>query len=88
MFQGHGALLYAGTGIVNGSNPSQEWDELELKTSQVILYFDKALHLPSSLKNAQTDTKVCIMTTLKISQKRLGAFVYETTVVFLRMTVT
>ncbi|CAM8920584.1 unnamed protein product [Rhodiola kirilowii] len=32
--KGRGALLYAGTGIVKGSNPSQEWDELELKTSQ------------------------------------------------------
>ncbi|XP_021285532.1 isochorismate synthase 2, chloroplastic-like [Herrania umbratica] len=29
-----GALIYAGTGIVEGSNPSLEWDELELKTSQ------------------------------------------------------
>uniref|UniRef100_A0A7N0TZU1 isochorismate synthase n=1 Tax=Kalanchoe fedtschenkoi TaxID=63787 RepID=A0A7N0TZU1_KALFE len=32
--KGLGALLYAGTGIVKGSNPSKEWDELELKTSQ------------------------------------------------------
>ncbi|XP_022972451.1 isochorismate synthase 2, chloroplastic isoform X1 [Cucurbita maxima] len=32
---GHGALVYAGTGIVKGSNPSLEWDELELKISQV-----------------------------------------------------
>ncbi|XP_051123178.1 isochorismate synthase, chloroplastic-like [Andrographis paniculata] len=29
-----GAVLYAGTGIVDGSNPSLEWQELELKTSQ------------------------------------------------------
>ncbi|XP_019464665.1 PREDICTED: isochorismate synthase 2, chloroplastic isoform X2 [Lupinus angustifolius] len=29
-----GALVYAGTGIVEGSNPYLEWDELELKTSQ------------------------------------------------------
>ncbi|KAL4559233.1 hypothetical protein LXL04_031368 [Taraxacum kok-saghyz] len=29
-----GALIYAGTGIVEGSNSSQEWEELELKTSQ------------------------------------------------------
>ncbi|KAB2053380.1 hypothetical protein ES319_A12G184200v1 [Gossypium barbadense] len=29
-----GALVYAGTGIVEGSNPSSEWDELELKTCQ------------------------------------------------------
>ncbi|CAH1415124.1 unnamed protein product [Lactuca virosa] len=32
--KGVGALIYAGTGIVEGSNSSQEWDELELKTSQ------------------------------------------------------
>ncbi|XP_051136429.1 isochorismate synthase, chloroplastic-like [Andrographis paniculata] len=29
-----GALLYAGTGIVEGSDSSMEWRELELKTSQ------------------------------------------------------
>ncbi|XP_051136676.1 isochorismate synthase, chloroplastic-like [Andrographis paniculata] len=29
-----GALLYAGTGIVEGSDSSMEWQELELKTSQ------------------------------------------------------
>ncbi|CAL5406353.1 unnamed protein product [Camellia sinensis] len=28
------ALIYAGTGIVEGSNSSLEWEELELKTSQ------------------------------------------------------
>ncbi|KAK9060998.1 hypothetical protein SSX86_018178 [Deinandra increscens subsp. villosa] len=33
---GLGALIYAGTGIVEGSSSSQEWDELELKTSQGI----------------------------------------------------
>ncbi|GLU12322.1 hypothetical protein SLE2022_290100 [Rubroshorea leprosula] len=32
--KGLGALIYAGTGIVNGSKASLEWDELELKTSQ------------------------------------------------------
>ncbi|KAM0023672.1 putative isochorismate synthase [Helianthus debilis subsp. tardiflorus] len=32
--KGLGALIYAGTGIVEGSCSSQEWDELELKTSQ------------------------------------------------------
>ncbi|KAL0294644.1 UNVERIFIED_CONTAM: Isochorismate synthase, chloroplastic [Sesamum radiatum] len=32
--KGVGALLYAGTGIVQGSNPALEWQELELKTSQ------------------------------------------------------
>ncbi|KAF7841678.1 isochorismate synthase 2, chloroplastic isoform X1 [Senna tora] len=30
-----GALIYAGTGIVEGSNSYLEWDELELKTSQI-----------------------------------------------------
>nr|XP_023875055.1 isochorismate synthase 2, chloroplastic isoform X1 [Quercus suber] len=39
--KGLGALIYAGTGIVEGSNPSLEWDELELKTSQ----FTKLLKL-------------------------------------------
>ncbi|XP_073049352.1 LOW QUALITY PROTEIN: isochorismate synthase, chloroplastic-like [Primulina eburnea] len=29
-----GAILYAGTGIVEGSKPAMEWKELELKTSQ------------------------------------------------------
>ncbi|KAK3035672.1 hypothetical protein RJ639_032544 [Escallonia herrerae] len=33
--KGLGALIYAGTGIVEGSNSFQEWEELELKTSQV-----------------------------------------------------
>lgn len=32
--RGYGALIYAGTGIVEGSNSSSEWEELELKTSQ------------------------------------------------------
>ncbi|KAL8464982.1 hypothetical protein ACS0TY_034457 [Phlomoides rotata] len=32
--KGCGALLYAGTGIVEGSNSSMEWQELDLKTSQ------------------------------------------------------
>ncbi|KAL9372576.1 hypothetical protein Peur_034820 [Populus x canadensis] len=39
--KGLGALIYAGTGIVKGSNPSLEWDELESKTSQ----FTKLLKL-------------------------------------------
>ncbi|EPS62335.1 hypothetical protein M569_12456, partial [Genlisea aurea] len=32
--RGADAVLYAGTGIVEGSNPSLEWQELNLKTSQ------------------------------------------------------
>ncbi|KAK4489849.1 hypothetical protein RD792_000494, partial [Penstemon davidsonii] len=32
--KGAGALLYAGTGIVEGSDSSMEWQELQLKTSQ------------------------------------------------------
>ena len=28
------ALIYAGTGVVEGSNSSLEWEELKLKTSQ------------------------------------------------------
>ncbi|KAI4329607.1 hypothetical protein MLD38_027976 [Melastoma candidum] len=36
-----GALLYAGTGIVEGSNASSEWNELQIKTSQ----FTKLLKL-------------------------------------------
>ncbi|KAK9278946.1 hypothetical protein L1049_028528 [Liquidambar formosana] len=32
--KGLGALIYAGTGIVEGSDVCLEWDELELKTSQ------------------------------------------------------
>ncbi|KAI3520289.1 hypothetical protein L1887_09618 [Cichorium endivia] len=31
-----GINIYAGTGIVEGSNSSQEWHELELKTSQMV----------------------------------------------------
>ncbi|XP_045829634.1 isochorismate synthase, chloroplastic-like isoform X1 [Trifolium pratense] len=38
-----GALIYAGTGIVEGSNSYLEWDELELKTSQVRL----SVHAPT-----------------------------------------
>lgn len=41
-----GALIYAGTGIVEGSNPYLEWDELELKTSQ----FTKLLKLDLPLR--------------------------------------
>ncbi|KAL3528335.1 hypothetical protein ACH5RR_007657 [Cinchona calisaya] len=32
--KGIGALIYAGLGIVEGSDPSLEWEELELKASQ------------------------------------------------------
>ncbi|GER38567.1 isochorismate synthase [Striga asiatica] len=40
-----GALLYAGTGIVEGSNSSLEWKELQLKTSQ----FTKLMKLEGPL---------------------------------------
>ncbi|GMH01343.1 hypothetical protein Nepgr_003182 [Nepenthes gracilis] len=46
--QGLGALVYAGTGIVKGSSPSLEWEELELKTSQ----FTKLLRLEASVLRA------------------------------------
>ncbi|KAL3639614.1 hypothetical protein CASFOL_017521 [Castilleja foliolosa] len=42
--KGVGALLYAGTGIVEGSNSALEWQELELKTSQ----FTKLMKLEGS----------------------------------------
>ncbi|KAL1207858.1 Isochorismate synthase 2 [Cardamine amara subsp. amara] len=44
--KGLGALIYAGTGIVSGSNPSLEWKELELKISQ----FTKSLEHESALQ--------------------------------------
>ncbi|KAK6148522.1 hypothetical protein DH2020_019434 [Rehmannia glutinosa] len=43
--KGVGALLYAGTGIVDGSNSALEWQELELKTSQ----FTKLMKLEAPL---------------------------------------
>lgn len=43
--KGSGAILYAGTGIVEGSNSSMEWQELELKTSQ----FTKLMKLEAPL---------------------------------------
>ncbi|KAG8379150.1 hypothetical protein BUALT_Bualt07G0058200 [Buddleja alternifolia] len=43
--KGVGALLYAGTGIVEGSNSTLEWKELELKTSQ----FTKLMKLEAPL---------------------------------------
>ncbi|KAL6973323.1 isochorismate synthase, partial [Sarracenia purpurea var. burkii] len=39
--KGRGALIYAGTGIVEGSNSTMEWEELELKASQ----FTKLMNL-------------------------------------------
>ncbi|CAA3002024.1 isochorismate synthase, chloroplastic-like [Olea europaea subsp. europaea] len=39
--KGIGALIYAGTGIVEGSNSALEWQELELKTSQWQIAKDK-----------------------------------------------
>ncbi|KAJ3683359.1 hypothetical protein LUZ60_013586 [Juncus effusus] len=32
--KGYNTLVYAGAGIVEGTNPSSEWDELDLKASQ------------------------------------------------------
>ncbi|KAJ9140422.1 hypothetical protein P3X46_031072 [Hevea brasiliensis] len=46
--KGLGALIYAGTGIVEGSDPSLEWDELELKTSQFTKFLK--LEVPSREK--------------------------------------
>src|SRR5438105_4828948 len=36
LFQGHSTLVYAGAGIVEGTNTYFEWDELDLKESQVL----------------------------------------------------
>lgn len=44
MLQGGKAFFYAGTGIVEGSNPSLEWKELEMKTSQVCTSIIWCLH--------------------------------------------
>ncbi|RWR80421.1 isochorismate synthase, chloroplastic-like protein isoform X1 [Cinnamomum micranthum f. kanehirae] len=38
--KGLGTLVYAGAGIVEGTNPSSEWEELELKASQFIKLID------------------------------------------------
>ncbi|KAM6569755.1 hypothetical protein CsatB_017740 [Cannabis sativa] len=48
--KGVGALIYAGTGIVEGSDPSQEWKELDLKVSQ----YTKLLKLEVSLREKVT----------------------------------
>ncbi|KAJ0255808.1 Isochorismate synthase 1 [Hirschfeldia incana] len=42
--KGLGALIYAGTGIVAGSNPTSEWNELDLKISQ----FTKSIEYEST----------------------------------------
>ncbi|CAN6845271.1 unnamed protein product [Brassica oleracea] len=42
--KGLGALIYAGTGIVAGSNPTSEWNELDLKISQ----FTKSIEYKST----------------------------------------
>ncbi|KAF6154720.1 hypothetical protein GIB67_035685 [Kingdonia uniflora] len=47
--KGLGALIYAGAGIVQGTNPSLEWEELELKTSQ----FTKLMESEKSLSSCQ-----------------------------------
>ncbi|XP_021759972.1 isochorismate synthase, chloroplastic-like [Chenopodium quinoa] len=48
--KGLGAFFYAGTGIVEGSDPSLEWEELELKTMQ----FTKMLRLEVPLLHTVT----------------------------------
>ncbi|KAH0660732.1 hypothetical protein KY289_029480 [Solanum tuberosum] len=63
--KGLGALIYAGTGIVEGSDSSLEWEELELKTSQIIrllphravLALDKILQVLTNalLRKVQSD---------------------------------
>ncbi|CAH8347738.1 unnamed protein product [Eruca vesicaria subsp. sativa] len=44
--KGLGALIYAGTGIVAGSDPASEWNELDLKISQ----FTKSIEYKPSLQ--------------------------------------
>ncbi|KAJ0661744.1 putative isochorismate synthase [Helianthus annuus] len=61
--KGLGALIYAGTGIVEGSCSSQEWDELELKTSQVLAVYFVHVNLlvfPNSL-NRVVIVKFCVV---------------------------
>ncbi|KAL1566282.1 isochorismate synthase [Salvia divinorum] len=45
--KGSGAILYAGTGIVEGSDSSLEWQELELKISQFTKLMEHDTHLVS-----------------------------------------
>ncbi|XVE56990.1 hypothetical protein DITRI_Ditri04bG0055700 [Diplodiscus trichospermus] len=52
--KGFGALIYAGTGIVEGSNPSLEWDELELKTSQFTKLLQHEVPWQSKVGNLET----------------------------------
>ncbi|KAJ4712162.1 Isochorismate synthase, chloroplastic [Melia azedarach] len=55
--KGLGALIYAGTGIVEGSNPTLEWDELELKTSQFTKLLKLEIPLRSKAENLGTELK-------------------------------
>ncbi|KAL5747395.1 hypothetical protein ACOSP7_024394 [Xanthoceras sorbifolium] len=55
--KGLGALFYAGTGIVEGSNPSSEWDELELKTSQFTKLLKLEVPLEPTVENVGTELK-------------------------------
>ncbi|KAE9467296.1 hypothetical protein C3L33_00807, partial [Rhododendron williamsianum] len=52
--RGLGALIYAGTGIVEGSNSSLEWEELELKTSQFMKLMKLEVPLQISTKGSVT----------------------------------
>ncbi|MFQ6640888.1 hypothetical protein Gotur_015218 [Gossypium turneri] len=48
-----GALIYAGAGIIEGSNPSSEWDELELKTSQCTKLLQLEVPWQSKVENLE-----------------------------------
>ncbi|XP_058228261.1 isochorismate synthase 2, chloroplastic isoform X1 [Rhododendron vialii] len=52
--RGLGALIYAGTGIVDGSNSSLEWEELELKTSQFMKLMKLEVPLQITTKGSVT----------------------------------
>ncbi|XWS60599.1 hypothetical protein CRYUN_Cryun07bG0049500 [Craigia yunnanensis] len=51
--KGFGALIYAGTGIIEGSNLSLEWDELELKTSQFTKLLQVEVPWQSKVENLE-----------------------------------
>ncbi|KAJ0048276.1 hypothetical protein Pint_15258 [Pistacia integerrima] len=72
--KGLGALIYAGTGIVEGSNPSLEWDELELKTSQFTKLLKLEVPFRSKIEKLGTQLKrTSVLTRLKPSVLRAPA---------------